>query len=128
MIGVEGDPEARKMRPLRIESSVRIQRGAVDLTVPLPAVGVREDGGFSLNVPPGLVHLRVTNAPKGWGMKSVVDRGRDVTDGGVDAASSPEVRDVIVTMTGRPTQIMGTVVTRGGEPARDYVVVVFPSD
>jgi len=60
-------------------------------------------------------------------VRSVMWRGRDVTDVGIDATAGTDVDDVVITLTAAETELTGTVTNArlGQQPA---TVVVFPVD
>ena len=65
--------------------------------------------------------LRVEQLPDGWGVKSIVINGADVTDGKVALAGNQEAEAVIV-LTNRLTRVTGTVIA-SGQPVKAEVVV-----
>jgi hypothetical protein len=70
--------------------------------------------------------VRIQGLQDPWVLKSVVLRGRDVTDAGFDAESGQEIRDLRVTITDVATQVTGTVRDAGGNGTADATVLVVP--
>ena len=69
--------------------------------------------------------LRVESLPDGWGVKSIVVNGMDVTDTKIELAANQEA-DVQVVLTNRLTRVTGTVSAEGQPMKAD--VVVFAAD
>ena len=65
--------------------------------------------------------LRVESLPDGWGVKSIVVNGMDVTDTKIELAANQEA-DVQVVLTNRLTRVTGTV-SAEGQPVKAEVVV-----
>ena len=88
---------------------------------------LNENLTFSLPVLPGrwLIDAKL---PAGWYLKSVLLRGVDVTDSGIDVAPSALVEDVDVVVTNRPSSVSGTVRDSKGDAVDDYTAVVFAKD
>jgi hypothetical protein len=63
-----------------------------------------------------------------WILKSVLLDGRDVTDTVLDFGSVYAGKAVEVVLTQRRAQLTGSVSNDRGQPANDYVVVLFPED
>lgn len=70
--------------------------------------------------------IRVDGLPDPWVLKSVVYRGRDITDNGIDTGHRQQFRDLRVTITDAATDVSGTVRDAGGNPAAGAVVVLAP--
>jgi hypothetical protein len=64
----------------------------------------------------------------GWTVKSIIWRGRDYTDRPFDAAQTPDLSGVVVTMTNGGPVLTGNVRTAQGTPAEAAFVMVFPAD
>jgi hypothetical protein len=86
------------------------------------------DGGqfTSGAYPPGRYYLRVAGSPIGWMFKSATYNGRDVSETPIELAN--EDVHVVLTYTDRWTGVAGTVVSAGGRPDPDAIVLVFPAD
>jgi Carboxypeptidase regulatory-like domain len=99
-----------------------------------PAVGglsggaVREDGTFEMSGLMGARILRGNNPPKGFRIKSVVYKGADVTDTGIDFKPGEDVNGLELTFSDRQTQVMGAVRDDKGAAVKDCTVVVFSED
>lgn len=59
-------------------------------------------------------------------MKSVRDRGTDVTDTGFDLRPGENLSDLAVELTSQRQEVSGLVSDAKGQRATDYTVVVFP--
>ena len=88
---------------------------------------VEANGAFILRGLLGSRVIRVAGLPQDWMLQSITINGADVTDRLFEFAGEQELRGARVTVTDRVTEINGTVAS-GGQPARDYTVVVFPED
>jgi hypothetical protein len=66
--------------------------------------------------------------PEGWMIKSVLVNGEDVIDTGIPSRSGDVVDGVQIVVTNRLTRVTGTAVDDLGQPAREYVAVIFPED
>src|SRR5262249_12532828 len=73
--------------------------------------------------------LQVVRAPKGWGLKSILSNGADVTDTLLPFGRDNEsLADVEVILTRQITRLSGRVTDATGAAARDRAVVPFASD
>jgi hypothetical protein len=72
--------------------------------------------------------LRLMNVPTGWTVKSVRVNGADITDTGMEFKAGEAVTGVEIALTSRLSQVSGTVAGGGGEPMKDYTVVIFADD
>lgn len=95
-----------------------------------PRYDISADGSFVIsNVPPGAYKLTINGRPPaGWILRSSVVNGVDASDVSFDVRPGQNVEDVVVTLTDRPAEISGVLQNAAGEPAPDYVLVVFSSD
>jgi Carboxypeptidase regulatory-like domain len=101
-----------------------IPQGLVVATAARPAGTVLASGAgprFELDELSEPFTLRVEQLPDGWGVKSIVVNGSDVTDAKVALAGNQEAEAVIV-LTNRLTRVTGTVLA-GGDPVKADVVV-----
>ena len=73
---------------------------------------------------PGEYFLR-TRLP--WIVESISWNGRNYTDLPLDAGQTPDIRDVEVVVTNVGATLSGTVKSADGAPARDAVVLLFPT-
>jgi hypothetical protein len=94
-----------------------------------PAMAVSADGRFTIpSVPPGLYMPEFTigiRAPIGaWWLKSISIGGREVLDAPLELRDTTNA--VTVTFADTASELRGRVAGRGGEPASNHVVVVFP--
>ncbi len=72
----------------------------------------------------GVIRARLPN----WLLKAVLLDGRDITDTMLDIGTAYAGKTVEVVMTQRRAELSGAVTTDSGQPASDYVVVLFPED
>jgi hypothetical protein len=63
-----------------------------------------------------------------WLLKAVLLDGKDVTDTALDFGSAYAGKPVEVVVTQRRAQVNGSVSNDRGQPARDYVALLFPED
>jgi hypothetical protein len=89
---------------------------------------VADDGTFELRAVHGSQQLRVGGVPGGWTLKSIAVNGEDVTDRPYDFKPGNNVTAVVITLTDRLTDLSGSVRDSKGQPAKDYVLVLFPAD
>jgi hypothetical protein len=67
--------------------------------------------------------------PKGWWLRSAMVGGRDVLDHPLELdPSSPNVNDAVLTFSDRHSELSGTLTTASGQPASEYIVIVYPAD
>ena len=66
--------------------------------------------------------------PPGWSLKSVKQRGSDVTDTGIEFRPNEEASGIEVELTNQATEVSGAVTNSRSEPVKDYTVVVFSRD
>jgi protocatechuate 3,4-dioxygenase beta subunit len=89
---------------------------------------VKADGSFEVRGLLGSRLLRLMNVPTGWTVKSVRVNGADITDTGMEFKAGEAVTGVEIALTSRLSQVSGTVAGGGGEPVKDYTVVIFADD
>ena len=88
-----------------------------------------DDGTFAMYGINGPRRLRVTRAPGGWMLKSILHNGSDITDAPLDFGTAEQsLADVEVIMTSRVTAIGGTVSDARGGAVSDAAVVAFATD
>jgi hypothetical protein len=114
-------------------SKLSIRQGNVGYVVS-PSVlrfsaSIKPDWTFELRgVGAGRQTLQVAGLPAGWMLKSILQRGRDVADTGLDVPANQDVGGVEIVLTDRASEISGAVTDEQGQPVADYTVVVFPED
>jgi hypothetical protein len=89
------------------------------------------EGRFSLQgVMPGRYTVRAFSpvTAKGWLLRSVVSRGRDIADVGLEIAPGTDAGDLVATFTDRIGEITGVFQDASGRPAPEHTVVLFPTD
>lgn len=90
---------------------------------------VRDDWTFQIAGISGPRRLQLTSPPAGWALKAVYLNGVDVTDQAlVFGTKDQSVNDLQVVLTNRPTAVEGIVSDAQGRPARECLVVAFPTD
>jgi hypothetical protein len=112
-------------------TSIRVSAAAADMDGPMmggSAAPVKADGTFELRGLAGTRIVRAQNLPAPWSVKAVRVEGTDVTDQGIEFKGIEAVAGVELVLTSKVTEITGTVKGPGGQPAKDYTVVVFSED
>jgi hypothetical protein len=64
----------------------------------------------------------------GWFVDSSTLAGRDVLDQSLEVKANQSVTGVVVTLTDQRAELSGTIVTEKGEPAPEYLILVYPAD
>lgn len=84
------------------------------------------EGEFRLTaISPDLSDIRVTNLPSGYFVKSVIFRGREVSDSGIELGlAASEKIDIVISPNGATLE--GTVSDEEGEPSQGAIVVLVP--
>jgi hypothetical protein len=88
-------------------------------------------GAFMLRgLMPGRYTVRALPAAttKGWLLRSVVSRGRDIADVGLEVAAGTDASDLVATFTDRIGELTGVFQDASGRPAPEYTVVLFSTD
>lgn len=89
---------------------------------------VSNDGTFEISAPAGRQVLRAAALPEGWMLKGVRTRQGELPDFMVDLTSGTPLSGVELIVTSQGARLIGTVSTATGEPAQQFVTVVFPRD
>jgi hypothetical protein len=63
-----------------------------------------------------------------WWFRSAIAGGKDLLDAPIEINPGTIVKDAVLTLTDRHSQLSGKLQTGTGQPAPEYVVIVFPSD
>lgn len=93
----------------------------------LSGVTLLPDGAFVLGgLMTGSHLLQVDGLPERWVLKSVVFRGEDVTDAGIETSPGQRVADVSITVTDAATEVSGVVTDADGQRVSDAVVLIIP--
>jgi hypothetical protein len=122
----EGGRKPEGSNPMRIMATPSDAEGP-----PMLAGGtapVKADNTFELKGLAGGRIVRIANVPAGWMLKAVKLNGQDITDGGTDFKAGEAVTGLEVVLSNKLTQVAGTVKGTGGDPVKDYTVVVFSDD
>jgi hypothetical protein len=113
-------------------TQVRIAAPSTDQTSfgQQPNARVDKEGRFTLAGLPAGSHLIRPggNNLRGWALKSVSIRGRDVTDTPLALRAGETVADIEILFTDKLTEISGTVSDALGNPVPDFTVLAFPTD
>ena len=88
----------------------------------------KDDWTFEGTARESPVLIRGGEQSSAWRIKAVLQRGVEVTDTGVVFRPGERVDDVQIVLSNRLTVVSGSVRTDRGEPAKDYVVIVFADD
>jgi hypothetical protein len=121
--GQRPPPRMSELRGLALPLSSRTSPGGQ------PWMAVGADGRFTIpSVPPGMYvaeSMAGIRAPIGaWWLKSIAIGGREVLDAPLELRESTDT--VTVTLADTASELGGRISARGGEPASNCVVVVFP--
>jgi hypothetical protein len=96
---------------------------------PTASANAYEDWTFAMRGINGPRRLRVTRAPSGWMLKSILHAGMDITDLPLTFGTSEQsLADVEVVMTSHVTAIAGAVVDERDKAVSDAAVVAFAAD
>lgn len=88
---------------------------------------VKEDWTFAVTPIFGAARLRVS-VPDGWGVKAILQEGRDVTDAVLEMKSGEEMTGLHVIVTERVTSVSGQLVDDKGAAQSDGTVIVFANE
>jgi hypothetical protein len=90
---------------------------------------VAADGSFVIaDVPPGKYVVNFAGEAPPWSLASAVSAGVDALDYLLEVPRDRDVRDLVLTLRDRTSQISGTVTDSSLKPAIGRTVIVFPSD
>jgi hypothetical protein len=90
---------------------------------------VAADGTFVIpNVAPGRYHVNFAGEAPPWTLASAMSAGVDALDYLLEVPRDRDVRDLVLTLRDRSSQLSGTVTDASSKPATDRTVIVFPSD
>jgi hypothetical protein len=96
------------------------------------AAQVSPDGTFEVrNIGPGLVSFwspLPESITSKWWLRSAMAGGVDLLDAPFEMRLGVDLRDVVVTLSDRRTELSGTLQTPAGEAAPAYFILVFPAD
>lgn len=100
---------------------------------PQRTTATARDGSFVITgILPGRFELTVqpaANAGPGWRLESAVADGRDLLDQPLEFGRPPQdVKDAVLTLTDRRTELTGRLQTAAGQPATEYFVIVFSAN
>jgi hypothetical protein len=93
-------------------------------------VSLDASGRFVLsNVFPGKYLISVTSREStGWFVDSSTLAGQDVLFQPLAVKPNQSLSGVVVTLTDRRAELAGTIVTDKGEPAPEYLILVYPTE
>jgi protocatechuate 3,4-dioxygenase beta subunit len=131
-VSVSGRLAFQGTQPAPDASTLRLTLGAVPsiagAAVSLPPLSPQQDGSFTFRgVAPGRYRLAVSGSV-GWSLRAAMLNGADVLDTLLEVHTARDVRDIVVTLTDRPSEITGTLVDELGRPTPEYGLVVFSTD
>jgi protocatechuate 3,4-dioxygenase beta subunit len=90
---------------------------------------VAADGTFVIpDVAPGRYHVNFAGEAPPWTLASAMSAGVDALDYLLEVPRDRDVRDLVLTLRDRSSQLSGTVTDASSKPATDRTVIVFPSD
>jgi hypothetical protein len=97
----------------------------------VPPVSLRDDGSFLIQgVGPGQ-YLLTTQLPADtaqfWKQRTAMVEGRDLFDVFIDGPNV-RLRDVVITLSDKRTEIAGVLQSASGQPTTDYYVIAFSAD
>jgi hypothetical protein len=121
-------PADRARLRVALEPAGQLAAGGLASAAPAP---VTADGMFVIaGVVPGSYHVRLTGlaGATGWALASAMAAGRDVLDSALEVRPGEDLRDVVLTLTDRQTDLSGTLQSPSGQPTDDYYVIVFSTD
>jgi hypothetical protein len=100
------------------------------LTLGRPQTTSGADGMFSVDgLMPGQYRVSISLPSAGaWSVASATLDGRDVLDTPLTIEAGRDVRNIVVTLSGTPTELTGRLEDATGRPAPEYYIVVFPDD
>lgn len=87
-------------------------------------------GRFVLpNIPPGEYRMSAfMREPAGWFVESATIAGQDVAEQPFALKANQTVTTAIVTLTDQRAELTGTIMTDKGEPAFEYLILVYSTD
>jgi protocatechuate 3,4-dioxygenase beta subunit len=116
-------------------SPAPVLRGAVVAVIAHSLAGdfrdakVAADGTFTIpDVPPGKYVVNFAGEMPPWTLASATSAGVDALDFLLDVPRDRDVRDLVLTLRDRSSQLSGTVTDASLKPATGRTVIVFPSD
>ena len=90
---------------------------------------VADDGTFVVtNVPPGKYTVVFAGETPPWTLASAMSAGVDALDYLLDVPRDRDVRDLVLTLRDRTSELSGVVTDATSRPVGDRTVIVFPSD
>lgn len=119
--------DANGLRPATIRVGASPALGMV-LGANAPPVALNSDWTFEAKARAGLVRLTLNGLQAPWSIKSIRQRGADVTDTGVEVRAGEDVGGIEIALTNRSTDLSGLAMNSRGDPVKDYWVVFFARD
>ena len=100
---------------------------------PVPPGTPAANGEFSIpGVVPGRYRLNATfpipAIESGWYIKSAAINGQDTLDAPVEIRPGESITNAVITMTDRPSEVLGSMTDAAGSPAPEYFIIVFAAD
>ncbi|HEU4938552.1 MAG TPA: carboxypeptidase-like regulatory domain-containing protein [Vicinamibacterales bacterium] len=116
---------------VRMEPAVGNSQESLHLYPGVAIATPDEDGRFVFpDVFPGdyVVKVMTTNGPLNWFSDAASLAGRDVMNEALSVKANQQISGLVVTMTDQRAEISGTLLTASGEPAPQYLILVYPTD
>ena len=102
--------------------------GPREMAMPVNA-RVETGGKFTIDgITPGRYRLTVGGAPQGWVLDSAAVDGHDSLDFPIEVRPGQSLGSATVTFTDRRSELAGALVDSSGQPATDYMLILFPAD
>jgi hypothetical protein len=123
-VSLEDPPGDAERRPVEVRAEpIAFRSGGMPTAVPVEA---SQDGRFTLTGLFGPVVLRAS-PPRGYVVKSVMYRGREIIDQAVEI-SGDAAHEAEIVLTNRTSELSGRVLDVQGNPAAEAWILYFPVD
>jgi hypothetical protein len=119
------DPSSRPAEPLRITIEARINEGWYAGQRPLPSE-LTPELTFELTDLMGPMVVSIAGLPRGWIVREVRYRGRDITDAPTEFRTGDDA--IEIALTNRGAVVAGRVSGHTSDGARTACVMIFPAD
>ena len=127
VIITSGDPQSLESSRIRISFVPTPSPGGNTIIIgPMPQpVALNDDWSFQARARSGTMRVQTQGLQPPWNVKTVLYRGTDVTDSGLEVRPNEDLSEFEIELTNRTTDISGIVTNSRGEPVNDYWVVLF---
>jgi hypothetical protein len=119
------DPSSRPAEPLRVTIEARRNDGFFDMQRPLRSE-LTPELTFELTNLMGPMVVSIAGLPRGWVVREVRYRGRDITDVPTEFRTGDDA--IEVALTSRGAVVSGRVTGEADDGARNLRVMIFPVD